>query len=79
MNHGKRGRVVVALGDGWQAHSHLLAWADMLGTVEVAGRVGALIRRHSDGAYCRSIRGHLMALPATKVEAAILAAGGRVG
>lgn len=71
MNHPNRGRMVVVLGDGWREHSHQLAYADMLGTVEVGGRVGALIRRDVDGVYCRSIRGHMMTLPAAKVEAAI--------
>ena len=79
MSHPNRGRFVVVLGDGWKEYSHQLAYAEMLGTVEVAGRVGALIRRDVDGVYCHSIRGHMMTLPASKVEAAILAAGGRVG
>lgn len=72
MNHPNRGRLTVVLGDGWREYSHQLAYADMLGTVEVAGRVGALIRRHVDDVYCRSIRGHMMTLPSSKVEAAIV-------
>lgn len=71
MNHPGRGRVVVVLGDGWRDYSHQFAWAEMLGTVEVAGKVGALICRHSDGTYGRSIRGHVLFLPTSKVEAAI--------
>lgn len=71
MNHPNRGRLVVVLGDGWREYSHRFAWADMLGTVEVSGVVGALYRRHSDGSYGRSIRGYLLTLPTAKVEAAI--------
>lgn len=76
MSHPNRGRFVVVLGDGWQAFSRRLAHADMLGTVEVGGEAGALIRRHVDGVYCRSIRGRMTTLPASKVEAA-MAAGKR--
>jgi hypothetical protein len=71
VNHARRARLTVLLGDGWAQYESRLPNADMLGTVDFRGQTGALIRRHVDGVYCLALHGRIVALPAHKVASAV--------
>ena len=77
VNHPKRGRCDVTLGDGWQHY-----WGDTplplqtraLGIVAQGGRVGALIYSKAGDQYAMGISDQLYGLDQDKITAAIIVA-----
>ena len=79
MAHQNRGRMTINRMGDWQSHVSALASGEIaVGTVDIAGVTGALIRT-ADGTYFRGNGAMKVPLPGRKVEATLAVLDGKVG